>query len=448
MSTPNLKQPVAQLSGNDEYTKSLMNRVATGEATAAERFEFNMHVMRMQSQAPPRQAPSLEQDPFNMSLGENQESEQRTQPIDLPVRTSAGVSTTSYPAGGMGGVLKPDPEPSTSLEDLQVLLMRLEQQNRKRLYVSRQEVDEKLPETSMQTEGNAAAKSPVSSDGGNQRFGGLTQQDYEHKLMILNNEHKKRIEGARAELGEQSAAPAPKELEVPAGSNIQDVLDKAKADHAHQDYQLQLMLLEQQNQRRLAMARAEQQPGQSEMSAPIAANAAEGLQGSGSSNNVSPEETLKLLEQQNNARLQQAWRWAERQAELAKTSIANSIQGPTAKRASQRETLKNAESEVMRNTPKATRKAAEIYCKPFCDFMTKNPTVFHAVDSQKKELLDAGYEALDERKKWDMVPGGKYFVERNGSSLLAFSVGENYKAGNGCASKSISSLTFFPWREC
>ena len=81
----------------------------------------------------------------------------------------------------------------------------------------------------------------------------------------------------------------------------------------------------------------------------------------------------------------------------------------------------------------ATREAASVYCKPFCDFMTNNPTVFHAVDSQRKQLIEMGWTELDERDKWDIVPGGKYFTERNGSSMIAFSVGENYKAGNGCA---------------
>jgi len=31
------------------------------------------------------------------------------------------------------------------------------------------------------------------------------------------------------------------------------------------------------------------------------------------------------------------------------------------------------------------------------------------------------------------VPGGKYYVSRNGSSLVAFNVGKAYKPGNGAA---------------
>jgi hypothetical protein len=42
---------------------------------------------------------------------------------------------------------------------------------------------------------------------------------------------------------------------------------------------------------------------------------------------------------------------------------------------------------------------------------------------------------LSERSLWNetLERGGKYYVERNGSSLIAFSVGETYKPGNGVA---------------
>lgn len=81
----------------------------------------------------------------------------------------------------------------------------------------------------------------------------------------------------------------------------------------------------------------------------------------------------------------------------------------------------------------ATHQNASKYTKPFCDFLTDNPTVFHAVSAMKKDLKDAGWTELSERDAWDIKPSGSYFVERNGSSLIAFSVGANYKSGNGAA---------------
>ena len=81
----------------------------------------------------------------------------------------------------------------------------------------------------------------------------------------------------------------------------------------------------------------------------------------------------------------------------------------------------------------ATRKNAEKYAQPFCDFLTDNPTVFHAVSALRTQLKDAGWTELSERDAWDIKPAGKYFVERNGSSMIAFSVGDNYESGNGAA---------------
>lgn len=75
----------------------------------------------------------------------------------------------------------------------------------------------------------------------------------------------------------------------------------------------------------------------------------------------------------------------------------------------------------------------EKYTKPFTDFMTNNPTIFHAVDTVAKDLERNGYQKVSERDSWDLKQGGKYYVERNGSSLIAFSIGDGYEAGNGAA---------------
>ncbi|KAL3422893.1 aminopeptidase I zinc metalloprotease [Phlyctema vagabunda] len=77
----------------------------------------------------------------------------------------------------------------------------------------------------------------------------------------------------------------------------------------------------------------------------------------------------------------------------------------------------------------------ESYTKPFTDFLTENPTVWHAVDHFSRKLENAGYVKLSERASWtsELKRGGKYYVTRNGSSLIAFEVGSEYKSGNGVA---------------
>ncbi|KAJ5948942.1 Vacuolar aspartyl aminopeptidase Lap4 [Penicillium verhagenii] len=75
------------------------------------------------------------------------------------------------------------------------------------------------------------------------------------------------------------------------------------------------------------------------------------------------------------------------------------------------------------------------YSKPYLEFMTSNPTIFHAVDTFAKQLEQHGYKKLSERAVWtsDLKRGGKFYVTRNSSSLIAFNIGKEYESGNGVA---------------
>jgi aspartyl aminopeptidase len=55
-----------------------------------------------------------------------------------------------------------------------------------------------------------------------------------------------------------------------------------------------------------------------------------------------------------------------------------------------------------------------------CDFLSKATTPFHAVDEMVRRLTEAGFNALKEDQPWDLVSGGRYFLVRNNSSIVAF----------------------------
>ena len=57
------------------------------------------------------------------------------------------------------------------------------------------------------------------------------------------------------------------------------------------------------------------------------------------------------------------------------------------------------------------------------DFLKASPSPFHATQSMARRLLAAGYRQLDERDAWHLEPGGRYFVTRNDSSLIALRLG-------------------------
>lgn len=58
-----------------------------------------------------------------------------------------------------------------------------------------------------------------------------------------------------------------------------------------------------------------------------------------------------------------------------------------------------------------------------CQFLQQATTPFHAVQCMSKKLDEAGFTALDDSQNWDIQPGGKYYLQRNGSSLVAFVAG-------------------------
>ncbi len=57
------------------------------------------------------------------------------------------------------------------------------------------------------------------------------------------------------------------------------------------------------------------------------------------------------------------------------------------------------------------------------DFLKASPTPFHATDSLAMRLEAAGYKHLDEREPWVAEPGGRYYVTRNDSSIVAVKLG-------------------------
>ncbi|CAE6927605.1 putative M18 family aminopeptidase 2 [Pseudomonas marincola] len=58
------------------------------------------------------------------------------------------------------------------------------------------------------------------------------------------------------------------------------------------------------------------------------------------------------------------------------------------------------------------------------DFLQASPTPFHATASLAMRLEAAGYQRLDERETWRTEAGGRYYVTRNDSSIIAFKLGK------------------------
>ena len=68
----------------------------------------------------------------------------------------------------------------------------------------------------------------------------------------------------------------------------------------------------------------------------------------------------------------------------------------------------------------------------FLKFVDASPTPFHAVKSVKQRLSAAGFKEIKEKESWSSTcqPGGKYFLTRNGSTVVAFAIGNKWRPGS------------------
>ena len=79
------------------------------------------------------------------------------------------------------------------------------------------------------------------------------------------------------------------------------------------------------------------------------------------------------------------------------------------------------------NIPDTTRALAQ----DLLDFIDASPSPWHAVVTCETRLQAAGFSRLDELDRWSLQAGGRHYVVRGGSSIIAFIVGQQPAAETG-----------------
>ncbi|MCG2577310.1 M18 family aminopeptidase [Dechloromonas sp. XY25] len=79
------------------------------------------------------------------------------------------------------------------------------------------------------------------------------------------------------------------------------------------------------------------------------------------------------------------------------------------------------------NIPDNARRQAQ----DLLDFIDASPSPWHAVHTCEQRLQAAGFTRLEESERWALQPGGKHYVVRGGSSIIAFSAGSEAMAEAG-----------------
>ena len=65
----------------------------------------------------------------------------------------------------------------------------------------------------------------------------------------------------------------------------------------------------------------------------------------------------------------------------------------------------------------------------FLDFMNASPSSYHAIANLAAMVEEAGYVRLSEQDAWNIRPGGKYYICRGGTALMAFRIPEAITGG-------------------
>ena len=68
--------------------------------------------------------------------------------------------------------------------------------------------------------------------------------------------------------------------------------------------------------------------------------------------------------------------------------------------------------------------ASQAQALDLLDYIDASPSPWHAVHTAENRLRAQGFSRLDESERWKLVAGGRYFVVRGGSSIIAFILGE------------------------
>lgn len=71
------------------------------------------------------------------------------------------------------------------------------------------------------------------------------------------------------------------------------------------------------------------------------------------------------------------------------------------------------------------------HARDLLDFIDASPSPWHVVATVEKRLLKHKFTRLDEAHAWSLKPGGRYYVIRDGSSIIVFVVGHQSPKSSG-----------------
>ena len=82
------------------------------------------------------------------------------------------------------------------------------------------------------------------------------------------------------------------------------------------------------------------------------------------------------------------------------------------------------------------------------NFLDNSHSSYHAAANLAAQLTEAGYIRLSEKDAWDLVPGGKYFLVRGGTAVIAFRIPAGEPTGFMMSASHSDRPTFKVKENC
>jgi len=71
------------------------------------------------------------------------------------------------------------------------------------------------------------------------------------------------------------------------------------------------------------------------------------------------------------------------------------------------------------------------FAREVIEFIDESPSAYHVVKNCSDILEENGFERVMPREKWELKKGGKYFLKKSSSTIIAITIGENFNVRKG-----------------
>ena len=71
------------------------------------------------------------------------------------------------------------------------------------------------------------------------------------------------------------------------------------------------------------------------------------------------------------------------------------------------------------------------FAREVVEFIDDSPSTYHVVKNCSDVLEENGFERLNPKEKWELKKGGRYYLKRSNSTVIAFTLGENINLKKG-----------------